>query len=198
MKPIFLDDFSVRATMDGRKTLVRIPVEPQPAYNKKRGFTWKGRTFGSSTPPTIEGALEKLLQGAPYMPGDMLYVAESWAGTPVLSGISDGGLIYKADYSEKELREMKRKHFRWQPGMKMPAKMARLILQVKNVQVEQLHESFSLAPGAEEQIRMEGLDPRDSYIAHWDNQLNESKLPYLGWDANPLVWLVEYEVISST
>lgn len=77
--PILFNTEMVRAILDGRKTVTRRVIKPQPIYNIGSGFNWKGYAFGTDLPPTLEGAAYNFQCAAPYQPGDILYVPKEAA-----------------------------------------------------------------------------------------------------------------------
>lgn len=96
--PILFNTEVVRAILDGRKTVTRRLIKPQPTYDKSGGFNWKGNIYGTDLPPTLKGAAYNFQCAAPYQPGDILYVRETYKkNMDGYSGIDFGGYIYKAD-----------------------------------------------------------------------------------------------------
>lgn len=90
----------------------------------------------------------------------------------------------------------------WKPSIHMPKEAARIWLKVKDVRVEQLQDITGLS------IQKEGieLDPNEcagkfDFISElfflfqklWDSTIKKSDLNRYGWDANPYVWVIEFE-----
>ena len=104
MKPIIMSTEDVRALLDGRKTMMRMPIKPQPEFvqahvwggkvlyeGANRTWCWKQRVS-----PDCWNEIDWLEQFAPYRPGDALYVRETWR----VGAWNDEGSIcvdYKAD-----------------------------------------------------------------------------------------------------
>lgn len=90
LKPILFDTEMVRALLEGRKTVTRRVVKPQPVLD---GHLWKlgGAAWSDSvlSVPVMLG--HSLYNRAPYQPSDMLWVRETWQ---VQRG---GGYMYMAD-----------------------------------------------------------------------------------------------------
>lgn len=111
-KPILFNGEMVRAIIEGRKTVTRRVIKTHinlSTYNDALYFT------------------------APYKPGDILYVRETWAKTPY-------GYIFRADGEEYAGRKPGDK---WHPSIHMPKEAARLFLRVKYVYVARLQDSFA-------------------------------------------------------
>ena len=41
-----------------------------------------------------------------------------------------------------------------------------------------------------------GFYERDDFLYLWDSTIKKDQLQYYGWDANPYVWVIEFEVID--
>jgi hypothetical protein len=221
MKQILFNTDMVRAILDGRKTVTRRIIKPQPTgrpYPLVNDSCWPGY-FG------IKGEL--LVIKPPCQTGDVLWVRETWGYAADLFGQFEG-VIYRADYTDADLADAKVKHFNWRPSIHMPKEAVRLFLRVKAVRAERLQEI------TDEQIRREGITPqrpkgmpgseckcssyeegcmdepcpnRDAYehLCHyhpfmklWDSTIKKNELPHYGWSANPWVWVIEFERISKS
>ena len=220
MKPIIFNKEMVRAILDGRKTATRRVMKPQPFY--KDGF-WKlgGAAWSEDIKRVIPMPNHSLYERMPYKEGDILYVRENWAIAPELNGIADGGAVYMADYSNLELGCLKDKHFRWRPSIHMPKELARLFLRVTDVCAEQLQTISTMdiiregvspkalkAHGCEcawafDGCRNEPCANRDAYerLTYsipfgelWDATMKPNEQESYGWNANPWVWVNEFEV----
>ena len=132
---------------------------------------------------------------APYQRGDILYVRETWC-----KGLER--YIYRADYSdtEKFYRDGKEIEMKWHPSLHMPKDAARIFLRVTNVRVERLQDitvEDALAEGMDKYIRLNGeLDENSiitSFIGIWNSTIKKSDLDRYGWNANPWVWVIEFE-----
>lgn len=180
--PILFNMEMVRSILDGRKSCTRRIIKPQP-----QGY------FEVSEEPLYiydtDGKQGKITP--PYQPGDILYVRETF--------IQAAAHIfwYKADdkpWMSKDLL--------WKPSIHMPKEAARIWLKVTDVRVERLQEITGLS------VQKEGIevDPKEcaskfDFITElfllfqrlWDSTIKKSDLDRYGWDANPYVFVIEFE-----
>ena len=132
-RPIIMTNESVRAILDGRKTQTRRVIKPQPigadywtAYNEPPQ---------SFYPNTYDAQPKRL--ACPYgVPGDRLWVKESWANN--IPGCPNG-LSYKADHIDP-LGDGPAHPMKWKSPIFMPHWASRLTLEVISVRVERLQE----------------------------------------------------------
>lgn len=139
MKPILFNTEMVKALLDGRKTVTRRIVKPQPE---------NAHMIMDVAKDVAEFMCGKIENGycidfseqrkLPYQPGDVLYVRETWAEVPDLFGEFPQP-IYKADIKDDHdydlLGEVK-----WHPSIHMPREAARIFLRVTDVRVERLQD----------------------------------------------------------
>ena len=192
MKPILSNTEMVRSILDGRKTVTRRAVKPQPEGRPIR------MTENSCYPGcyAIEGTPRVIRP--PYQPVDILYVRETWNGDWCDHYIykADGGSAKAAGYTAEP---------KWRPSIHMPREAARLFLRVTGVRVERLKDIDGHG------ILKEGIDNGKSnpamgtrwenmqsmaFAELWNSTLKSADLPLYGWAANPWVWVIEFERIS--
>ena len=219
IKPILFNTDMVRAIMDGRKNCTRRIVKPQPdeKHTYPLGFVT------DSTEKKEVGCFEfgineyggSIQYAKPqYQPGDILYVRETW-GYPI-SLNSDKQYVFRADKIAES--GLKNDSHIWHPSIHMPKKAARIWLNVTNVRVERLQditetqteeEGFLFTPPClhqtgENYCEIDG--PCGSKIKYcdmsagelfgkvlWDSTIKKSDIDIYGWDANPWVWVIEFE-----
>ena len=134
-----------------------------------------------------------------YQPGDVLWVRETWTRSMA------GTFMYRADETAIVCD-------RWRPSIHMPSEAARLFLMVTSVRVERLQaitEDDAEAEGAEKMYPY--TDPETgetAFLLHqngtfragfsqiWDNTIKSADRTTCGWEANPWVWVIEFEQIS--
>lgn len=144
MKPIIMSTEDVRGIMDGRKTMARIPIKPQPEFTQVH--VWDGNLLydgGNRTwcwkqhvSPDCWNEIDWLEQFAPYKPGDALWVRETWKVDA--SDNYNDSYAYKSDGGiEKYPNNM----LLWRSPVTMPREAARLFLRVTDVRVEKNQES---------------------------------------------------------
>ena len=184
MKPILFNIEMVRAIMEGRKTVTRRVVKPQPPATsvvRKRGCAWDWSLWEDCD----MGHMMKL----PYHPGDILWVRETWNGDWCDHYIykADGGSAKSAGYTAEP---------KWHPSIHMPREAARLFLRVTDVRVERLQDINLDPPGPKNQVVREGLRYLSDFIAVWDRTIKPADLHLYGWDANPWIQVIEFERIS--
>lgn len=133
----------------------------------------------------------------PYQQGDILYVRETWCKGSWMN--EKERYYYEADDNDF--------HCVWHPSIHMPKEAARIWLKVKDVRVERLQEC---GEGWCIDIEKEGIaTPQDAilYISDdafhdalrmefqktWDGTIKKSDIERYGWNANPWVWVIEFE-----
>lgn len=204
MKPILFKTEMVRAILDGRKSCTRRIVKPQQLVGLlpdkcKNGvpeeFLKEKKLMFKPYCNMTDIELINTAYKAPYQRGDILYVRETWC-----KGLER--YIYRADYSdtEKFYRDGKEIEMKWHPSLHMPKDAARIFLRVTNVRVERLQDitvEDALAEGMDKYIRLNGeLDENSiitSFIGIWNSTIKKSDLDRYGWNANPWVWVIEFE-----
>lgn len=197
IKPILFNTEMVRAILDGKKTCTRRIVKgaiPDDAMWGYTMFTPKGCVSCRGVYADEYG--EKFFR-LPYQQGDILYVRETWCKGSWMN--EKERYYYKADDNDF--------HCVWHPSIHMPKEAARIWLRVTDVRVERLQEC---GEGWCIDIEKEGIaTPQDPilYISDdafhdalrmefqkiWDSTIKKSDLDRYGWDANPWVWVVEFE-----
>lgn len=195
VKQILFNTEMVRAILDGRKTCTRRVIKPQP-YGKctyPLGFVTDSTEkkevgcFGFGV-DECGGSIQYAKPS--YQPGDILYVRETWKNAP-------NGYYYYEDWQRNDIADVTK----WKPSIHMPKEAARIWLEVTNVRVERLQDitiKNALKEGVDKYIRLNGeLDENSiitSFIGIWNSTVKKSDLDFYGWDANPYVWVIEFEV----
>jgi len=214
-RPILFNGEMVRAILDGRKTQTRRVIKPQPkskiVYNGNGDWIFPGPKH-IKCPFGYKGD-ELWVRETSYC-DDFTYNDFNLARTGVVSKISDDSIIeqwkeamyYKAD-GEPHFEEGG--NCPWKPSIHMPRWASRIQLKVKGIQVERVGH-ISEADAKAEGIWFDGDYFRS--VAHpikgiekswptakmafeklWDS-INEER--GFGWDVNPYVWVVEFELKS--
>ena len=156
----------------------------------------------------------------PFQTGDILYVRETWTeecpygidSCQIGKNCKTGTLCdickhnkpyyYRADGIDDG-------YVKWNPSIHMPKAAARIWLKVTDVRAERLKNITT------DQILKEGANPgkinnyRDQisdgteewdkaaylfvWSQIWDDTVHKKDLPTYGWDANPWVWVIEFE-----
>lgn len=195
VKPILFNTEMVRAILDGRKKLTRRIVKIPNYINQQDDGLYtlfaEGTCYENQHFEEIVQYLKK-----PYQPGDILYVRETW-GYPI-SLNSDKQYVFRADKIAES--GFKNDSHIWYPSIHMPKEAARIWLKVTDVRVERLQEitaESALTEGADKYIHANGTLNEDqtitSFIGIWNNTIKKSDIDRYGWDANPWVWVVEFE-----
>lgn len=215
VKPILFNTEMVKAILEGRKTCTRRIVKPQP--KSKLCYTFAGGgcgTWGYPSPSAHEIwgkeyrfpndiTKEDLVKRwkPPYHTDDILYVRETWCALPVNeAGHMRGHSVYyyKAD------RDLRPEGWRgnWHPSIHMPKEAARIWLEVTDVRVERLKDITGFS------VQKEGIEVEPNEYASkfdfiselfllfqrlWDSTVKKSDLDRYGWNANPWVWVIEFE-----
>lgn len=192
IKPILFNTEMVRAILDGRKTCMRCPATFLPGENPN----WTGYIKDGAM--LYNGRNEPCIEKAPYKLGDILYVRETWH--KYIKRVGEGESCHLAEFYgyKASIANSEDADEPWHPSIHMPKEAARIWLKVTNVRVEQLQEITI------DGIRNEGLSSMavhagDMEIAMeewknlWNSTVKKSDINRYGWDANPWVWVIEFE-----
>lgn len=199
-KPVLFNTEMVRAILNGTKCCTRRIIKPQPTYSEKDGFSWKGIAYGTDLPPTIQGASYNLCHKAQYQVGDILYVRETWCEL-------SSGYEYKAD---GETIDHLGNVMKWHPSLHMPKEAARIFLKVTGVRVERLQD-ITEEPAVKEGCQAGSIEYQgavwgqedydewtavDAFKEVWNSTIDKKESDRYGWDANPWVWVYDFEVLN--
>lgn len=199
MKPILFNTSMVRAILDGRKTVTRRVVKARNTEILDKS-KWAKGLYWFDVIKTRNGqkiaTADKILP--PYNPGDILYVRETWRCIEASCPPSNCTIEYKAGGTERfcGIIALPTEGGEWKPSIHMPKEAARIFLRVTNVRAERLQEIMDDPPGPNNQVVREGCKYGCDFIALWDSTIKKADMPLYGWDANPWVWVIEFERIN--
>ena len=213
IKPILFNTEMVRAILDGRKTCTRrickdaneYTVPDMDFYNAD-SRTYAVHNFADKEQMEQLSTAERT---CPICPGDILYVRETWEHFDCCccEGDEHGNC-----YQEPQQNVLNKSYgcymyratdeiygdARWHPSIHMPKEAARIWLKVTDVRVERLQDITS------EQIGREGVEveyphvlngeeKRYAFSTLWNSTIKKPDINHYGWDANPYVWVIEFE-----
>ncbi|HBO1871470.1 TPA: hypothetical protein ACIR1N_005648 [Pseudomonas aeruginosa] len=201
-RPILFSGPMVRAILEGRKTVTRRVMKPQPDF--------LGSMVDPNTPfKTLDAGLHARIT-CPYgEPGDRLWVREAWAADAQVDAIAPRDLSqgepiwYPADFSVRQTGCSMISKGRGRPSIHMPRWASRILLEITAVRIERLQdisEKQALAEGVE--LEGEGVcwagaagtasdSPVESFRLLWE-LINGAG----SWNANPWVWGVEFKRVT--
>ncbi len=207
--PILFNTEMVRAIPDGRKSCTRRVVKAQPdeKHTFPLGFitgSTEKKDLGCFGFGTNEYGGSIQFAKPPYQPGDILYVRETvWQKIGYyldIDGETKPSWYNEFKYVASDEKPETGWNYSWakRPSIHMPKEAARIWLKVIDVRVERLQEITI------DDIRNEGLSSMavhagDMEIAIeewknlWNSTIKKSDLDCYGWDANPWVWVIEFE-----
>ncbi len=225
-RPILFSAPMIRAILDGRKTMTRRVVKPQPltpvatgsyldSYNHTRDWCWwmsDGRVMNS-----IPGVR------CPYAVGMRLWIRENvWLPPVVTDRMRRDGAdtwpaaIYVADGESFDRDWCKEHDWRSRPSIFMPRWASRITLEITGVRVERLQEIAepdAIAEGIRTDIIPACGDHPDllCYVtAHDDGHAYPTARDAFhgswdqlnanrgfGWESNPFVWCVTFRRITT-
>lgn len=216
--PILFNTEMVRAILDGRKTCTRRLIKPQPqsrlcytyagshkgcigkwTYPNKGAHEFLGEEY--KLPENIKDEELSKRWNPPYHTDDILYVRETWKKAP-------NGYYYYEDWQRNDIADVTK----WKPSIHMPKEAARIWLKVTDVRVERLQEityNGALREGSQG-IRCDHValgvhgctdcmntgwiePPQVEFMQIWNDTIKKSDIDRYGWDANPWVWVIEFE-----
>ena len=205
IKPILFNTEMVRAILDGRKTCTRrickdaneYTVPDMDFYNADRR-TYAVHNFVDKEHTEQLSTAERT---CPICTGDILYVRETWKKAP-------NGYYYYEDWQRNDIADVTK----WKPSIYMPKEAARIWLKVTDVRVERLQSitiEGAIREGAEGEkcphtnVGAFGCTdcmdtgwiepPQVEFMQIWNSTIKKSDIDRYGWDANPWVWVIEFE-----
>ena len=213
----------VRAILEGRKTMTRRIVKPQPVENPKGLVNWahKGCSIAGARP----SALIQFIPCPFGQPGDELWLRETWRTYQLTE---EEGIQFKSDgttqqlpdkMEEEELAQYQNaenwendppQHGPWRSSTTMPRWASRIQLRVKAIhmqRVQDITEEDARANGFDEWVPCMGSNGlchfhsrgsrkgtcKEHFKQGWDDDYNDGDHPC--FDSNPWVWAVEFERI---
>lgn len=194
-RPVLFNAEMVKAILDGRKTQTRRPIKRQPVAGIE---IVNGKWFSLSEPSPLSNnyRIGKSIDCPFGIPGDRLWVRETWAHVPLKE--SDGGqggktgAIYKAD-GEHAFDEMPEEWDflgKWKPSIHMPRWASRITLEITGVRVERLQDI------TEEDAHREGIPDWNGPEQTFSPKIRFKELwesIYKNWQQNPWVWVIEFK-----
>lgn len=205
--PILFSTPMVQAILEGRKTMTRRVIKPRSYITDVVDGVPYEMTEDDASPIKC-----------PYgQPGDVLWVRESCCyvlrdhAHDLLEGSRDNNQwVYKTSVHPDWMIYAKEKYgYKWKPAIHMPKEACRIKLLVKSVKVESLQD-ISAQDAIAEGIEYLGTG---HYGPEWKNYLGNYSTYLLpkqsfkslwgsingkeSWEANPYVWVIEFERIKS-
>lgn len=215
-KPILFNTDMVRAILDGRKTVTRRIVKKNPEECTSKVVNGVCKICDDKGGFYLPDDYVKAR--SPYKVGDILYVRETWGISNMDYDDKTVGIVYRAsenvkDNSYREIKfpndkfeqlynSMAENSPEWHPSIHMPKEAARIFLRVTNIRIESLQD---ITP---EQIDAEGckeyaysaktgelLPSKPTWFKMiWDSTIKKSDIDKYGWNANPFVFVIEFEI----
>lgn len=216
VKPVLFNTEMVKALLAGRKTCTRRVIKRDKVDDVLNSPARK------KNPDILDKQFIKYLVNMPYESGNILYVRETWGWCPCWDCGMDavpggckhekdrfyngskneyGCYVYKASYKDNEYPSAEM----WHPSIHMPKKAARIWLKVTDVRVERLQEITE--DGAKEEGAIDNRSfihspdneynyihtAKEHFIDIWNSTIKKTDIDTYGWDANPWVWVIEFE-----
>lgn len=220
-RPIPFNGEMIRAKRDGRKTQTRRVIDipekwevdtdlngrNEPALGKITSDHPKKGRFGLFIKHVNGDFTGRDIVPCPYgQPGDLLWVREAWRTEarydllPPRDVPTSAIVSYEADYTQAPNDGCRG---RYRHARFMSRWASRLTLLIKNVRVERVRDISDEDAKAEGAPRSRfGPDQDGRYYREWRTGFRElwdsiNADRGHGWKANPLVWVIEFEVIHA-
>lgn len=211
-RPIFFNAEMVRAVLNGSKTQTRRIMKAQPeAIPKEDEFGEPGFWIPFNAGQTMVRN-EEMRIACPFgLKGDRLWVRETFR---VHSRATDvATLVYKASQRQSWTQQTHRVPAsvcnkpavieKWTPSIHMPRWASRITLEITGVRVERLqsiNEDDARAEGVTWKSATQGviakpgdvLSAKDDFSILWKSIYGEE-----AWQANPWVWVIEFQRVDA-
>lgn len=182
----------------------------------------EGETHGRNPDGTTWHRIRPYIEPQPpFRKNDILYVRETWNFCNMDAEENEITFIYRAgeredatartvkvsdEMLEKYEYSMAESNPDWRPSIHMPKEAARIWLRVTDVRAERLQDI------TDEQAKSEGANWKngknvgweeklkrtaiDRFSEIWDSTIKKTDIGGYGWNANPFVWVIEFERIE--
>ncbi len=212
-RPILFSGPMVRAILQGRKTMTRRVVMPQPEASKVAWGCTAGQGYG------FRFGDENKRRNCPYGdPGDRLWVRETFCTCHAVGHELDARYqvgCYRVGWPRSG--DSPCDDVKWRPSIHMPRCASRITLEIIAVRVERLQDisvkdaisegieqgAVYMSPDETAYRNYQDKDPITanyclSPIASFQSLFNSinGKRPGCAWADNPWVWVVEFERVS--
>lgn len=189
--PILFNTPMVRAILGGRKTTTRRVMKPKC----RRNFIGTGIDGKPAECRMIDIDTQEIVRHVerPYQPGNTLYVRETYADIEVVGQPQTRKRYYRADGNYPD-------GIPWRPSIFMPREAARIFLRVTDVRAERLQDITEGGAKAEGELPDTPFADMgyqwsavDNFKEAWDKIIKKFDRDKYGWNANPWVWVIEFE-----
>jgi hypothetical protein len=196
-RPIVFSGPMVQAILDGRKSMTRRAIKPQPeTYQGESGLQFEYPGWNGSL--SAAGFARYCRHG---VPGDRLWVRETWAPRLDVDPIKDPEkarhyALYRANGTSLDEPHWHSYPSAWRPSTSMPRWASRITLEITDVRVERLKDisvSDAWAEGFHDPTGKGGWAPataRTWFFETW-NQINGDG----SWESNPWAWVISFKKI---
>lgn len=200
--PILFSGPMVRAILDGRKTVTRRVLKPQPRINSAGLLLWNVPRL------SLQGDVDMIAMHQKWQRGDRMWVREAWRcearwdDVPPRRITHDSPIYYAADPDPRDSEPGCAGRLR--PSMFMPRWASRITLEVTGVKVERLQdisEAEAIAEGVERSAPEIDPDLFRDYVRGGD--CDTARLSYEtlwtsingpgSWEANPWVVAISFK-----
>ena len=207
-KPILFNTEMVQAILEGRKTVTRrLPS----SRVRDKWFDYEEYVGMVAIPGSVSLREEEFYKEyPPYAAGDYLYVRETWH--KYIKRVGKGETCHLAEFYgyKASIANSEDAHEPWKPSIHMPKEAARLFLKVNAVRVERLQD-ITISEMKKEGLIDEceyctrGIDCNvcihedgiiDEWQELWNSTIKKSDVDKYGWEANPWVWVIEFERVE--
>lgn len=210
-RPILFNGAMVRAILDGSKTQTRRPVKVQPG-----DVLWGSNGLEWSWLSNTDGGTPADFVRCPFgVPGDRLWVRETWAPDPRAPGVPCVAVHRATD--EVALNAALAAPDRWHPSIHMPRWASRITLEVTDVRVERVQDITEEDAQAEGARRFDSVHDTNPYGLgpRWSMETPTSTAQCMGtarmafanlweringtggWSANPWVWAISFRRVDA-
>lgn len=215
IRPILFNTDMVRVILNGRKTATRRVIKfPKnrftgeiPKADKLKVYKntlWADKISFHEEPHYVFDIKPQ------YQLGDILYVRETWQYLYELDGneqiIEGTGKYYYAATDSLpsggyvDSKGSTHETIPWKPSIHMPKEGARIWLKVTNVRVKRLQDIDGqevLKEGINSLVHPKAdyfnMNQREMFEKLWNSTIKKADLDRYGWDANPWIWVIEFE-----
>lgn len=197
-RPLLFSGPMVKAILEGRKTMTRRVVKPEPEFDVEAASVQHEDGKAKAVFQSLSNC-SGITVACPYgRPGDMLWVRETWAYNPDFNPpyeFSTGQYVYRADFGAEPVA------WNWRPSIHMPRAASRILLKITEIRVERLRDI------SEQDAKAEGVeawaetlpDPEPFTARSAPSQIFSYLWQYINgpesWDKNPWVWAITFKRI---